>query len=137
MKQKTIASLEQAAQAARRRVFTSGVAAGLLLFLLGMAALFAPLAAGWSLAALLVTGFALYGAAQLWAWVETPRDRRSTWTLLGGLALLGFAGFALWAAFTTPYGGTALIAMLANAVALFTVIQGIRKPSVYYQRYTL
>lgn len=118
-------TLEQAAQAARRRVRTGGVVAGALLARLGAAALFAPLLLGWSLALLLVIGFTLYGAAQLWAWAETPRDRRSAWTLLGGLALLGFGGFALWAAFFTPSGGAALIAALANGVAFFTVVQGI------------
>lgn len=84
-----------------------------------------PLLLGWSLAVILMLGFALYGGMQLFAYLETPRQRRSLWTLLGSLALLGFAGFALWAAFFTPYGGAALIATLANAVALFTVIQGI------------
>lgn len=125
MKHTALLSLEQAARAARRRVRTGGVAAGALLAGLGAAALFAPLVLGWSLALLLVIGFILYGAVQLWAWAETPRDRRSTWTLLGGLALLGFGGFALWAAFFTPNGGTALIATLANVVAFFTVVQGI------------
>lgn len=84
-----------------------------------------PLVLGWSLAVILMAGFVLYGGAQLAAYFETERDRRSPWTLLGGLALVGFAGFALWTAFATPYGGVALIAALANGVAFFTVVQGI------------
>lgn len=119
MKHTAILSLEQAALASRKRVLTGGVAAGALLTGLGAAALFAPMLLGWSLAVLLVIGFTLYGGVQLWTWAETPRDRRSSWTLLGGLALLGFGAFA------TPYGGAALIATLANGVAFFTVLQGI------------
>lgn len=101
------------------------MAVGALLAGLGSAALFAPMLLGWSLAAILMVSFALYGGAQLAAYWETEPDRRSPWTLLGGLALMGFAGFALWTAFATPYGGAALIATLASAVAFFTVVQGI------------
>lgn len=125
MKHTAILTLEQAACAARRRVCTGGVAVGALLAGLGSAALFAPMLLGWSLAAILMVSFALYGGAQLAAYWETEPDRRSPWTLLGGLALMGFAGFALWTAFATPYGGAALIATLASAVAFFTVVQGI------------
>lgn len=115
MKHTAILTLEQAACAARRRVCTGGVAVGALLAGLGSAALFAPMLPGWSLAAILMVSFALYGGAQLAAYWETEQDRRSPWTLLGGLALMGFAGFALWTAFATPYGGAALIATLASA----------------------
>ena len=115
MKHTAILTLEQAACAARRRVCTGGVAVGALLAGLGSAALFAPMLLGWSLAAILMVSFALYGGAQLAAYWETEPDRRSPWTLLGGLALMGFAGFALCTAFATPYGGAALIATLASA----------------------
>lgn len=125
MKHTAILSVEQAVHSARRRVRTGGVAAGALLAGLGAVALFAPLVLGWSLAVILMAGFVLYGGTQLAAYFETERDRRSPWTLLGGLALVGFAGFALWTAFATPYGGVTLIAALANGVAFFTVVQGI------------
>lgn len=125
MKHTAILSVEQAVHSALRRVRTGGVAAGALLAGLGAVALFAPLVLGWSLAVILMAGFVLYGGTQLAAYFETERDRRSPWTLLGGLALVGFAGFALWTAFATPYGGVALIAALANGVAFFTVVQGI------------
>lgn len=46
MKHTAIMSLEQAVQAARKRVLTGGVAAGLLVTGLGVAALFAPLLLG-------------------------------------------------------------------------------------------
>ena len=72
MKQTMIATFEQAAQAARRRVFTGGVAAGALMIGIGALALLAPLVLGWSITAILMIGFAVYGAAQLFAYFETP-----------------------------------------------------------------
>lgn len=125
MKYTAIMSLEQAVQAARKRVLTGGVAAGLLVTGLGVAALFAPLLLGWSLAVILMIGFALYGAAQLAAFLETAKGQRSPWTLIGGLTLIAFAGTALWAAFSSPGGAALLIASLTNFVAFFTVIQGV------------
>lgn len=125
MKHTMILSVEQAAQAARKRILNGGVAVGALLTGLGVAAVFAPLLLGWSLAVILMAGFVLYGAAQLLAYLETDRQQRSLWTLLTGLALTAFAGFSLWAAFATSYGSAALIAGLGTAVALFTVVQGI------------
>lgn len=70
-------------------------------------------------------GFALYGAAQLAAFLETAKGQRSPWTLIGGLTLIAFAAVALWAAFFTPGGAALLIASLTNFVAFFTVIQGV------------
>ena len=46
MKKSMILSVEQAAQAARKRILNSGVAAGVLLTGLGVAAVFAPLLLG-------------------------------------------------------------------------------------------
>lgn len=79
MKHTAILSAEQAVHSARRRVRTGGVAAGALLAGLGAVALFAPLVLGWSLAVILMAGFVLYGGAQLAAYFETERDRRSPW----------------------------------------------------------
>lgn len=125
MKKSMILSVEQAAQAARKRILNSGVAAGVLLTGLGVAAVFAPLLLGWSLAVILMAGFLLSGAAQLLAFLDTPREERSFWPLLSGLAMAAFAGFSLWTAFSSPAGSLGLIAGLGTVVAFFTVVQGI------------
>lgn len=124
MKKSMILSVEQAAQAARKRILNGGVAAGVLLTGLGAAAVFAPLL-GWSLAVLLMAGFVLSGAAQLLAFLDTPREQRSLWPLISGLVMAAFAGFSLWAAFASPAGSLGLIAGLGTVVAFFTVVQGI------------
>lgn len=125
MKKSMILSVEQAAQAARKRILNGGVAAGVLLTGLGAAAVFAPLVLGWSLAVLLMAGFVLSGAAQLLAFLDTPREQRSLWPLISGLAMAAFAGFSLWTAFASPAGSLGLIAGLGTVVAFFTVVQGI------------
>lgn len=131
MKQTMIATFEQAAQAARRRVFTGGVAAGALMIGIGALALLAPLVLGWSITAILMIGFAVYGAAQLFAYFETPKEERGLWNLIGGVALIGFAVFALWMTFQTTAGAAAALTLLANAVAFFTVLQGIAQIILY------
>lgn len=131
MKQTVIATFEQAAQAARRRVFTGGMAAGVLMIGIGAVALLAPLLLGWSLTAILMIGFAVYGAAQLYAYFETPKEQRGLWTLIGGVALIGFALLALWMTFQTTVGAAIALTLLANTVAFFTVLQGIAQIILY------
>lgn len=120
----TLSSPEQTARTERSRVFTGSMAIGALFIALGAVALFNPLLVGWALSLLLVTGFGLYAGAQLWAYFQTGKERRSLWTFMGGIILLGFALFSLWASFATPYGAALLIAGLANVAALFTMLQG-------------
>ena len=120
----TLSSPEQSARAARSRVFTGSMAIGALLMALGAVALFNPLLVGWALSLLLMTGFGLYAGAQLWAYFQTGKEQRSPWTFIGGIVLLGFSAFSLWASFATPYGTALLIAGLANVAALFTMLQG-------------
>ena len=131
MKQTVIATFEQAAQAARRRVFTGGMAAGALMIGIGAVALLAPLLLGWSLTAILMIGFAVYGAAQLYAYFETPKEQRGLWTLIGGVTLIGFALLALWMTFQTTVGAAIALTLLANAVAFFTVMHGIAQIILY------
>lgn len=131
MKQTVIATFEQAAQAARRRIFAGGVASGALMMGIGAVALLAPLLLGWSLTAILMIGFAVYGAAQLYAYFETPKEERGLWNLVGGIALIGFSLLALWMTFQTTVGAAVALTLLANAVAFFTVLQGIAQIILY------
>lgn len=102
-----------------------GLAAGAALTVLGLLALFSPLATGVMLAYLITAGLGVLGAAQIAAWVRTPPEARGADLLVNGILLAGSSLFALWASFQTSFGLAGLIEGLSVAAAFLTLLRGI------------
>lgn len=109
----------------RKSSMLFGIAAGAVMLVIGLPAVFSPLAVGITLACMVTAGLGVYGITQIAAWAKTPAEQRGSAAVVSGMFLTGFSLLTLWASFQTRFGFAGLIAGLSVAVAFFTVLQGI------------
>ena len=109
----------------RKSSMLFGIAAGAVMLVIGLLAVFSPLAVGITLACMVTAGLGVYGITQIAAWAKTPAEQRGSAAVVSGMFLTGFSLLTLWASFQTRFGFAGLIAGLSVAVAFFTVLQGI------------
>lgn len=109
----------------RKSSMLFGIAAGAVMLVIGLPAVFSPLAVGVTLAYMVTAGLGVYGITQIAAWAKTPAEQRGSAVVVSGMFLTGFSLLTLWASFQTRFSFAGLIAGLSVAVAFFTVLQGI------------
>lgn len=94
----------------RKSSMLFGIAAGAVMLVIGLPAVFSPLAVGITLACMVTAGLGVYGITQIAAWAKTPAEQRGSAAVVSGMFLTGFSLLTLWASFQTRFGFAGLIA---------------------------
>ena len=62
----------------RKSSMLFGIAAGAVMLVIGLLAVFSPLAVGITLACMVTAGLGVYGITQIAAWAKTPAEQRGS-----------------------------------------------------------
>ena len=102
-----------------------GVIAALVLGVLGLTALFFPVAVGTGFAFFITVGVFLSGFSQVMLFVQEDKEKRSGWMLANGILLVAAAGLTLLGALMGELGILQMIASVSFLMGVLTMSVGL------------